>query len=128
MIGLAIIAILIVIAGGFLLTQKTPNGTAGNQPQEVKDEFTGTWRGDGTTKDNYTWFVVYTFKNGTYNMTTDSSMKDHGTYVIAKRFEDKSIQMTKTSVDFNRTYDVFNSFADNGNTLIIDGMKLHRVK
>ena len=30
------------------------------------------------------WFVVYTFKNGTYTMTSDSSTKDHGTYAITK--------------------------------------------
>ena len=123
-----IIAIVVVIAGGLFLTNKIPNTASTSLLEEAKDEFTGTWRGEGITKENYKWFVVYTFKNGTYDMTTDSAVKDNGTYVITKRFEDKSIQITKTSVPFNKTYDVFNVFSDNGDTLSIEGMKFHRVK
>lgn len=127
-----IVAIMIILIVGFVgfagkgqlpflrSTVQTTN------PSEVVDEFTGTWRGEGTTKDGYKWFVVYTFKNGTYTMATDSAMKDNGTYVIAKRFLDGSVQMTKTSILFKKTYDVFNTFTDDGKTVTIDGMKLYK--
>ena len=127
-IGWVLVTILIVIAGSLFLLRGTPLSEHSSKQQENIDAFTGTWRGEGTTKDGYKWFVVYTFKNGTYTMTSDSSTKDHGTYVITKKFEDGSIQMTKTSAVFKKTYDVFNTFADNGTTLIIEGMKLYRQK
>ncbi len=124
-----IVAIIIILVVGFAGKDRLPflRSTAQTtNPSEVVDEFTGTWRGEGTTKDDYKWFVVYTFKNGTYTMTTDSAMKDNGTYVIAKRFLDGSIQMTKTSILFKKTYDVFNTFTDDGKTMTIDGMKLYK--
>lgn len=127
---LIIILAIVLIAGGWLTLnkQKSPATThsANSNQHEITDEFTGSWRGGGTNKDGYKWFVVYKFKNNTYDMITDSAMKDHGTYIISKRFLDGSVQMTKTSDVFKKTYDVFNTFADNGNTLIIDGMKLKK--
>ncbi len=122
--SLALIAVILGI-GGFFLVQKTQTPPV---MQETKDEFTGTWHGGGTTKDNYTWFVDYTFKNGTYDMKTDSAFKDNGTYQIIKRFDDHvSVQMRKTSIPFQKTYDIYISIMD-PNTIMIDGMKLYRKK
>ena len=122
--GSAILVLVVLGIGGFVITQKTQAPTI----QEAKDEFTGTWHGGGTTKDGYEWFVDYTFKSGTYDMKTDSTFKDNGTYVITKRFEDNvSVQMTKTSIPFNKTYDIYITKVDQ-DTIMIDGMKLYRKK
>lgn len=124
-IGSIILAIVVIGFGGFFLIQKIQSP---NVLQESKDEFTGTWHGGGETKDGYAWFVDYTFKNGTYDMKTDSTFKDNGTYEIVKRFEDNvSVQMRKTSIPFNKTYDIYISLVDK-DTIMIDGMKLTRKK
>lgn len=121
-IGIAIAVLLLVGGTAFVMIQKAHAPIV----QESKDEFTGVWHGEGTTKDGYSWFVEYTFKNGTYDMKTESTFKDNGTYEIVKRFEDNvSVQMRKTSIPFNKTYDIYISIVD-PNTISIDGMKLYR--
>ena len=120
-----LVVLLLAGAGIYFVTHgsfKAPT----QQAAVAKDEFTGSWKGGGTTKDGYSWFVIYTFQNGTYDMKTESAFKDNGTYVISQRFEDGSIKMTKTSIPFKKTYDIYNTFADNGKTLNIDGMKLNK--
>ncbi len=122
LIGSLVLAIFLVGIGGFFLTQTIQSPTN----QQTKDEFTGTWRGDGKTKDGYDWFVEYSFKNGMYEMKTESTFKDNGTYTIIKRFEDNvSVQMSKTSTLFNKSYDIYISKLDK-DTIMIDGMKLYR--
>ncbi|MCX6715339.1 MAG: hypothetical protein NTX72_06025 [Candidatus Uhrbacteria bacterium] len=124
LVGFLILAAVILGVGGFVLIQKTHTPLV----QESKDEFTGAWRTDSVTKDGYKWFVVYTFKNGTYDMKTESAFKDNGTYEIVKRFEDNvSVQMRKTSIPFKKTYDIYISKVDK-DTIMIDGMKLYRQK
>lgn len=123
-IGSIVLAVVVLGIGGFVLLQKTSTPAS----QIAKDEFDGTWHGGGTTKDGYTWFVDYTFHRGIYDMKTDSAFKDNGTYVIVKRFEDNvSVQMQKTSIPFNKTYDIYISILDS-DTIMIDGMKLYRQK
>lgn len=122
LIGSIVLLAAILGVGGFVLFQKTYSGTV----QETKDEFTGTWRADSVTKDGYSWFVEYSFKNGIYDMKTESAFKDNGTYQIIKRFEDNvSVQMEKTSIPFKKTYDIYISKID-ANTILIDGMKLYK--
>lgn len=124
LIGSVVLAVILIGFGGFFLNQKIQSPTT----KETKDELTGTWRGDGKTKDDYDWFVEYTFKNGTYDMKTESAFKDNGTYTIVKRFEDNvSLQISKTSATFNKTYDIYISKVD-ANTIMIDGMKLYKKK
>ncbi|OGL96599.1 hypothetical protein A2318_02905 [Candidatus Uhrbacteria bacterium RIFOXYB2_FULL_45_11] len=122
LIGSIILVGILFGLGGFFLLQRTYSPTV----QEVKDEFTGTWRADSVTKDGYAWFVEYSFKNGAYDMKTESTFKDNGTYQIIKRFEDNvSVQMQKTSIPYNKMYDIYISILDE-NTIMIDGMKLYR--
>lgn len=122
LIGSLVLAVVLLGIGGFVLLQKTYSPTT----QETTDEFTGTWHGGGTTSEGYEWFVDYTFKNGTYEMKTDSTFQDHGTYQIIKRFEDNvSVQMSKTSIPFNKTYEIYISKIDE-NTISIEGMKLYK--
>ena len=124
---LPIIIGLLIIAGGiFFIVHDLKSPTQQQAPTVVTDEFTGSWKGEGTTKDGYKWFVIYTFNNGTYTMQTESAFKDNGTYVISQRFEDGSIKMTKTSIPFKKTYDIYNTFEDGGKTLVIDGMKMKK--
>lgn len=124
LIGSLVLVVILLGIGGFVLLQKTYSPSA----QETVDEFTGTWHGGSTTSEGYEWFVDYTFKNGTYEMKTDSTFQDHGTYQIIKRFEDNvSVQMSKTSIPFNKTYDIFISKIDE-NTISIEGMKLYKQK
>jgi len=120
------IAVLLVVGGIFISSQvKFANLSSSST---TKDVVTGVWRGEGTTKDDYKWFVEYTFKNGRYDMKTDSAFKDSGTYTITKTFEDKSIIMSKTSEPFAKTYDIFLTTDPEGKFLIIEGMKLNRIK
>ncbi len=124
-VGWIVAAIIIIVIGGLFFAKEVIGPTLSSQ-QETKDEFTGSWRGGGTMEDGQEWFVIYTFKNGTYDMKTDSDVVDNGTYLISERYEDGSIQMTKTSILFNKTFDVINKFEDDGKTLIIEGMKLKK--
>lgn len=120
------IVILLIVAGIFLTSQvKFANLSSSSS---TKDIVTGVWRGDGTTKDDYKWFVEYTFKNGRYDMKTDSAFKDSGTYAIVKTFEDGSIIMSKTSEPFAKTYEIFISPDPEGKFISIEGMKLNRIK
>ncbi|OGL61978.1 hypothetical protein A3C09_01465 [Candidatus Uhrbacteria bacterium RIFCSPHIGHO2_02_FULL_47_44] len=122
LLGSIVLAAALLGVGGFVLFQKTSSPAV----QEMKDEFTGTWRADAVTKDGYAWFVEYSFKNGTYDMKTESAFKDNGTYQIIKRFEDNvSVQMQKTSIPYNKTYDIYISIIDE-KTIMIDGMKLYK--
>ncbi len=123
---LPILVVLLLLGAGIYFVSHGSFRAPAQQAAVEKDAFTGSWKGGGTTKDGYKWFVIYTFNNGTYDMKTESAFKDNGTYVISKRFEDGSIKMTKTSIPFKKTYDIYNTFADNGKTLIIDGMKLQK--
>lgn len=121
-LGTLLIAVALLGIGGFVFLQKAYAPTQ----EEAKDELTGTWHGGGTTSEGYEWFVDYTFQNGTYDMKTDSTFQDNGTYQITKRFEDNvSLQITKTSIPFNKTYDIYISLIDE-NTIMIDGMKLQK--
>lgn len=124
LIGSLVLAVVLLGIGGFVLLQKAYSPAT----QETVDEFTGTWRGDGKTKDGYEWFVEYSFKNGTYDMKSESAFKDNGTYTIVKRFEDNvSVQMNKTSIPFNKNYDIYISKIDE-NTISIEGMKFYKQK
>lgn len=121
---IAIGILILLLLGGWTIKSQIEFANL-SQPA---DAVTGVWRGEGTTKDNYKWFVEYTFKSGQYNMTTDSAFKDSGTYAIVKTFEDGSIQMSKTSEPFAKTYDIFLTTDPEGKFLVIEGMKLNRVK
>lgn len=114
----------LLVFGSIFLTNKVQFA---DMTQSKKDEVTGTWHAQGVTqKDNYAWFVDYTFKNGRYDMKTDSAVKDTGTYSIVKRFEDGSIQMSKTSETFSKTYDIYITIDPNKSFIMIDGMKLYK--
>jgi len=60
-------------AGGWFISQ---NPIANPFVQQQPDELNGSWRGEGVSEE-YPWYVIYTFKNGTYTMKTESAFQDH---------------------------------------------------
>lgn len=123
-IGSLLLAAVILVGGGFFLMQKTQAPTS----KETKDELTGAWRAEGAYEEGKTWFVEYAFKNGAYEMKSDSPQTDYGTYAFVKRFEDKSVQISKTSIPQKTTYDQFITVDPNGTSIIIDGAIFKRLK
>lgn len=122
--GIVLIVLLVMIIGIISITSRSANIFRKDTASNTIDEVTGSWQAGGTTKDGYAWLVVYTFKNGHYDLKTESTFKDQGTYIIAQRFEDKSLKLTKTSETFKKTYDIYLAMDPNGTYMLVDGVKL----
>ncbi|MBI4435714.1 hypothetical protein HY630_03515 [Candidatus Uhrbacteria bacterium] len=114
-----LLIVAVVIVGGFFLWPRT-------NTQAPTDELTGTWRGVAGPEAEYQWWMVYTFENGTYTLTTDSSYQEEGTYEITERFLDGSIIVKKLYANGTKEYDMTVLTTDDPNLITIEGAQLRR--
>lgn len=90
------------------------------------DEITGTWRADGINEDEFEWFMLYTFDNGQYTLTTGTGYEEKGTYRIKERFEDGSLIVEKFYDDGAKTYEMSVLTGEDPNVIFLEGVKLER--
>ncbi len=116
-----VLTIAAVVVGGMLLWPKL------HSTDIYADELTGTWRAEGTSADEYPWWMEYTFENRHYTLTTDSYYKEDGTYSITERFLDGSMTVRKTFSDGSKEYDMTVVTTDDPDVIQIEGAVLKRV-
>ncbi len=94
-----LLVLTVLVVGAFFLWPQT-------NIQVPTDELTGTWRGQANRESEYQWWMEYTFDNGAYILTTDSSYSEQGTYEITERFLDGSILVKKVYADATKEYEM----------------------
>ncbi|MBI5793475.1 hypothetical protein HZA87_00080 [Candidatus Uhrbacteria bacterium] len=117
-----VLLIALVVVGGLVLWPKF-------QSKDVyTDELTGTWRAEGTSENDYQWWMEYTFEDHDYTLATDSYYKEKGTYLITERFLDGSMTVKKTFSDGSKEYEIVVVTTDDPDVIQLDGAILNRVK
>lgn len=116
--------IVLALIGIFFVTTRTAT-----QPITL-DELAGSWRGVGQYEGGTEWFVEYRFDGvGTYEMKTDSTYREAGTYEI-EHFEDGAILVKKNFVIPNgeqKEYEMSVAFTEDRQTMSIEGMPLKKI-
>jgi hypothetical protein len=120
-----IVGIVIIVFAGVMFFSNSST-------QKNVDELTGSWYTESITED-VTWSVDYTFKDGRYtslikqNNGADERF-DEGPYKVISRHDDGSMVVMKTSDVFDKSYEVGIVIMEDGNSLLLEGMKMDRVQ
>lgn len=112
----------VIAVGTLLLWPRTPGMPV------VTDELTGSWRAQGTSADEFQWFMEYTFNtDGTYFLKTGTDYGEEGAYRITNRYLDGSIEVKKTYSEGKKVYAMVILTTDDPNILYLEGVKLTRI-
>lgn len=123
---ITIVGIVIIVFAGVLFFSNS-------QPSPAQtDELTGTWYTEGQAEE-IKWTVKYVFKNERYTstITQDNGAEtriDEGPYKILTRFGDGTMDVLKQSETQNKSYEVVIQMIEDGNALLLEGMRMDRIE
>ncbi len=119
---LTVIALVVLLIAGAVLFSK-------NQPNQPTDPLQGTWRGSGEKADGWQWYLQYTFDEDRFEVETDSSYAESGTYKILGINDDGTISIEKNILTPNeKLYVIQIEPNEDFSSFVLDGLIMNKVQ
>ncbi len=124
------LAVVIAIIGSLIWASPShaPNNVVVEPAYEEQSmALVGAWRGGGNYEDGSEWYMLYTFnEDGSYELETDSTYGESGTFRIAKLYNDGSVDVAKTYKEGEKNHEMHVALIDE-NTINVEGATLSRI-